>query len=174
MFNFNELKNFVFFISFLSVLTLLVILIQLNDFIYHLQLEDSTFLILMWTSPLNSMPIYSITFLAFEYLIASSNITYLRIPKLYPTLSYSFFISLKASQFTLLLRAKLQILSYSLLFLSQYISIPLDGSKFYLQNMFFPGLGKIPRRRESTYSSILAWRIPWTVQPLGLQRVRHN
>ena len=31
----------------------------------------------------------------------------------------------------------------------------------------------------ATYSSILAWRIPWTVEPggsqsMGLQRVRHN
>ena len=27
---------------------------------------------------------------------------------------------------------------------------------------------------EGTHSSILAWRIPWTVQPMGLQRVRHD
>ena len=25
-----------------------------------------------------------------------------------------------------------------------------------------------------THSSILAWRIPWTVQPMGSQRVRHG
>ena len=30
-----------------------------------------------------------------------------------------------------------------------------------------PGLG-----RQATYSSILAWRIPWTVQSTGLQKVR--
>ena len=32
-------------------------------------------------------------------------------------------------------------------------------------------------RREkgkATRSSILAWRIPWTVQPMGSQRVRHG
>ena len=27
---------------------------------------------------------------------------------------------------------------------------------------------------KATYSSILAWRIPWTVQSMGSQRVRHN
>ena len=27
---------------------------------------------------------------------------------------------------------------------------------------------------KSTHSSILAWRIPWTVQSMGLQRVGHN
>ena len=26
----------------------------------------------------------------------------------------------------------------------------------------------------ATHSSILAWRTPWTVQSMGLQRVRHN
>ena len=27
---------------------------------------------------------------------------------------------------------------------------------------------------KATYSSILAWRIPWTVQSMGLQRVGHD
>ena len=27
---------------------------------------------------------------------------------------------------------------------------------------------------KTTHSSILAWRIPWTVQSMGLQRVRHD
>ena len=27
---------------------------------------------------------------------------------------------------------------------------------------------------KATHSSILAWRIPWTVQFMGLQRVRHD
>ena len=27
---------------------------------------------------------------------------------------------------------------------------------------------------KSTHSSILAWRIPWTVQSMGLQRVGHD
>ena len=26
----------------------------------------------------------------------------------------------------------------------------------------------------ATHSSILAWRIPWTVKSIGLQRIRHN
>ena len=39
-------------------------------------------------------------------------------------------------------------------------------------------VGKIPWRR-ATHSSILAWRIPWTeepggLQPIGSQRVRHD
>ena len=34
-------------------------------------------------------------------------------------------------------------------------------------------------KRMATHSSVLAWRIPWTeepggLQPMGLQRVRHN
>ena len=27
---------------------------------------------------------------------------------------------------------------------------------------------------KATHSSILAWRIPWTIQSMGLQRVRHD
>ena len=27
---------------------------------------------------------------------------------------------------------------------------------------------------KSTHSSILAWRIPWTIESMGSQRVRHN
>ena len=27
---------------------------------------------------------------------------------------------------------------------------------------------------KATHSSILAWRIPWTVESIGLQRVRHD
>ena len=27
---------------------------------------------------------------------------------------------------------------------------------------------------KATYTSILAWTIPWTIQSMGLQRVRHN
>ena len=40
-----------------------------------------------------------------------------------------------------------------------------------------PGLGRSPWRREelmATHSSILAWRIPWTVQSMGSQRVRKD
>ena len=30
------------------------------------------------------------------------------------------------------------------------------------------------RKGKATHSSILAWRIPWTTQSMGLQRVEHN
>ena len=41
-----------------------------------------------------------------------------------------------------------------------------------------PGLGRSPREGMATHSSILAWKIPWTEEPgglqsKGLQRVRH-
>ena len=44
---------------------------------------------------------------------------------------------------------------------------------------FDPWVGKIPWRRESTHSSIIAWRIPWTekpgrLQPMESQRVTHD
>ena len=29
-------------------------------------------------------------------------------------------------------------------------------------------------KRKATHSSILAWRIPWTIQSMGSQRVRHH
>ena len=34
---------------------------------------------------------------------------------------------------------------------------------------FIPGLGRSPGGRNGTHSSILAWRIPWTKEPGGLQ-----
>ena len=42
-----------------------------------------------------------------------------------------------------------------------------------------PGLGRSPREEMATYSSILAWRIPWTEEPVrlqytGLHRVWHD
>ena len=44
---------------------------------------------------------------------------------------------------------------------------------------FDPWVWKIPEEGMATHSSILAWRIPWTEEPGGLQfiasqRVRHN
>ena len=32
-----------------------------------------------------------------------------------------------------------------------------------------PGSGRSPRKENATHSSILAWRIPWTEEPGGLQ-----
>ena len=42
-----------------------------------------------------------------------------------------------------------------------------------------PGLGRSPEEEMATHSSILAWEIPWTEEPAGLQsmgsqRVGHN
>ena len=42
-----------------------------------------------------------------------------------------------------------------------------------------PGSGRSPGKENGNHSSILAWRIPWTVEPDGLysmgsQRVRHD
>ena len=44
---------------------------------------------------------------------------------------------------------------------------------------FDPWVGKIPWRRARTHSSVLAWRIPWTEEPgglqsMGLERVGHD
>ena len=35
-----------------------------------------------------------------------------------------------------------------------------------------PGFGRSPGEEEATHSSILAWRIPWTEEPGGLQSLR--
>ena len=32
-----------------------------------------------------------------------------------------------------------------------------------------PGLGRFPRKEMATHCSILAWEIPWTEEPSGLQ-----
>ena len=37
-----------------------------------------------------------------------------------------------------------------------------------------PGMGRSLEKGIATHSSILAWRIPWTVKSMGLQRVRHD
>ena len=34
-----------------------------------------------------------------------------------------------------------------------------------------PGLGRSPGEGMATHSSILAWRIPWTEEPGGLQSI---
>ena len=44
-----------------------------------------------------------------------------------------------------------------------------------LPEMWETWVGKIPLEKgTATHSSILAWRIPWTVQSTGLQRVGHD
>ena len=37
-----------------------------------------------------------------------------------------------------------------------------------------PGLGRSLEKGKATPSSILSWIIPWTIQVMGLQRVRHD
>ena len=37
-----------------------------------------------------------------------------------------------------------------------------------------PGLEDLLEKGKATHSSILAWRIPWTVQSMGLQRVGYD
>ena len=42
-----------------------------------------------------------------------------------------------------------------------------------------PGMGRSPEKTMATHSSILAWEIPWTEEPgglqsMGLQRVGHD
>ena len=37
-----------------------------------------------------------------------------------------------------------------------------------------PGLGRSPGERMTSHSSVLAWRIPWTEESMGLQRAGHD
>jgi len=45
-----------------------------------------------------------------------------------------------------------------------------------IQETQAPSLGQEDplEKGKATHSSILAWRIPWTEEPGGLKRVRHN
>ena len=45
-----------------------------------------------------------------------------------------------------------------------------------MQETLVPFLGQEDplEKGKSTHSSILAWRIPWTVQPMGSQRIGHD
>ena len=38
----------------------------------------------------------------------------------------------------------------------------------------FLGQEDPPEKGKATNSSILAWKIPWTIQPMGSQRVRRD
>ena len=55
-----------------------------------------------------------------------------------------------------------------------------EESAFNARDMgFIPGLGRSPGEGNGTHSSVLTWRLPWTVGPGGLQsmgwqRVRHD
>ena len=39
---------------------------------------------------------------------------------------------------------------------------------------WIPGLGRSLEKGKANHSSILAWRIPWTVYSLGSQRIGHD
>ena len=48
-------------------------------------------------------------------------------------------------------------------------------STYNVADRFDPWVGKIPwRRKQLPPCSILAWRIPWTIQSMESQRVRHD
>ena len=53
---------------------------------------------------------------------------------------------------------------------------PLVKNPPAMQETCVQSLGwEYPREKgKATHSSILAWRIPWTIQSMGSQRVRHN
>ena len=40
--------------------------------------------------------------------------------------------------------------------------------------VLFLGQEDLLEKGKATYSNILAWRIPWTLQSMGSQRVAHN
>ena len=39
---------------------------------------------------------------------------------------------------------------------------------------WIPGLGRSPGGIHATHSSILAWRIPWTEEPEGIQSIESH
>ena len=45
-----------------------------------------------------------------------------------------------------------------------------------MQEVWFPSLGQEDslEKEMATHSSILAWRIPWIEESMGLQRVRYD
>ena len=52
-------------------------------------------------------------------------------------------------------------------------------NRFKGLDLIHPGSGRSPGTGSGNYSSILAWRIPWTEEPgglqfMGLQRVGHD
>ena len=63
-------------------------------------------------------------------------------------------------------------LQYSWVFLViQLVNNPPAVWETWVQSL---GWEDLLRKGKATHSSILAWRIPWTVQSIGSQRVRHK
>ena len=48
------------------------------------------------------------------------------------------------------------------------------GNLGSIPGLAIPGLEDPLEKRNATHSTILAWRIPWTVESVGLQNVRHD
>ena len=66
-----------------------------------------------------------------------------------------------------------------ILFSSEYHGLPFGSAgKEPTCNVedlgLIPGLERSLREGKGYLLQYLAWRIPWTVQSMGLQRVRHN
>ena len=53
---------------------------------------------------------------------------------------------------------------------AQLVKNPPAMWKTWVQSL---GWGDSLKKGKATHSSVLAWRIPWTVQSMGLQRVAH-
>ena len=54
---------------------------------------------------------------------------------------------------------------------AQLVKYPLATQETWVQSL---GSEDPLEKGKATHSSNLAWRIPWTVQSMGSQRVRHN
>ena len=57
----------------------------------------------------------------------------------------------------------------------QFFPFPLFETLYFLETLVqFLGREDTLEKGKATHSNILAWRIPWTIQSMGLQRVRQN
>ena len=56
-------------------------------------------------------------------------------------------------------------------FVAQLVKNPPAMWEAWLQSL---GWEDTLEKRKATHSSILAWRIPWIVYSMGLQRIRHD
>ena len=61
--------------------------------------------------------------------------------------------------------------SYWASLVAQLVTSPPAMREMYVRSL---GWEDPLEKGKDTHSSILAWRIPWTIQSMGSQRVRHN
>ena len=59
------------------------------------------------------------------------------------------------------------------------VKTPPDNVEDARDTGLIPGLGRSPEEEMATHSGVLAWEIPWTEEPgglqsMGFQRVRHD